>query len=478
MRQAKIVSTIGPASNKVEILEKMIVAGLDVARVNMSHGTHEMHKDVIGNIRKASKNMKKEVAILLDLQGPKIRVDKLEKELVLKEGEEWVVGLTEKRSDYLKYKNYIPTTYENLVEDCHDGAQVLFDDGLIVGEAISRDNDVYRIKIKTGGVLKQNKGINLPDCIVTAHSFTEKDKKDLLFGLENDIDYVALSFVRKKEDVEEVKLFLKNLNKFIPIISKIESPQAIDNIEKIIDISDAIMVARGDMGVELGNHRVPAIQKNIINICNEKAIPVITATQMLETMIENVTPTRAEASDVANAIWDGTDAVMLSGETAMGRYPVKTIEMMVKIIKEAEKKPKERPLLRNMDLSNVSASIMVAASMIAEKVFASRIISLTESGYSCKMISHFRPKTLVIGVTNSQVVSRRMCLYWGVEPFYVPDYDKESFDFNQDVVNRVKNKHQIALKEKIVLTKGDGEFFAQGSSNSVRVTTIKEICEK
>ena len=287
-------------------------------------------------------------------------------------------------------------------------------------------------------------------------------------------DYIALSFVRKKEDILEVKYLLHKLKKNIPIISKIEKPQAVDNIEEILEATDVIMVARGDMGVELGNHLVPAVQKKIIRLCNERYKPVITATQMLESMTDNPTPTRAEASDVANAIWDGTDAVMLSGETASGKYPVETIKMMSRIIEEAEKSPKERPLLRNMDLSNVNASVMVAASMIAEKVDARAIFAVTQSGQSCLKVSLFRPRTFVYGITNQLSTVRKLALYWGVTPFYLSNYDEDNFNFQQDIIKRVKDRFDLTNGDKLVITRGDGKFFSKGSSNSVKVEIIKD----
>ena len=475
MRRAKIVATIGPATNSKEMLAKLIETGVNVCRINMSHGTYEAHQTVINNIREASRNSGYEVGILADLQGPKIRVDKLLEPLKLEDGSEWVIGASKLKDSYPEYaKNYIPTIYENLVADCHDGARILFDDGLLIAEAVKKDREVYKIKIKVGGILKSNKGINLPDCDVSAPAFTEKDKEDLMFALKEGADYIALSFVRKKEDIMTVKALLHSLKVNIPIISKIEKPQAIDNLDEILSVTDMIMVARGDMGVEVGNHLVPAIQKKIISACNNRGIPVITATQMLESMTENPTPTRAEASDVANAIWDGTDAVMLSGETASGKYPLETVRMMDNIVREAERTPKERPLLRHQDLSSVTASIMVAASMIAEKIGAKRILSITESGSSCLRITQFRPSAPVLGITNSLKVARRMCLYWGVSPFIVTDQQKENSEFMKNVLKEVKERLKLKNGDKLVVTKGGGQFFSQGSSNSVKVELIKD----
>jgi len=476
MRKAKIIATIGPSSSSKEVLVELINSGVNVCRVNMSHGTYEAHQEVIKNIRAASVTTGYEVGILADLQGPKIRVDKLPEPLVLKSGSTWVIGSSKLKDKFPEYKDqYIPTIYENLVNDCHDGARILFDDGLIIAKAIARDRDVYKIEVIIGGTLKSNKGINLPDCDVSAPAFTDKDRADLMFALKEGVDFVALSFVRKKEDILAVKSLLHSLRVNIPIISKIEKPQAINNLDEILTVTDMIMVARGDMGVELGNHLVPSSQKYIISKCNQKGIPVITATQMLESMTENPTPTRAEASDVANAIWDGTDAVMLSGETASGKYPIETIKMMDKIVQEAEKTPRERPLLRNQDLSSMTSSIMVAASMIAEKIGAKRIISITESGSSCLKITQFRSSVPVLGITNSIKVARRMCLYWGVSPFIVIDKKEEDNEFYNGVLESVKQKLKLKNGDKIVLTRGDGKFFSKGGSNSVKVELIKDV---
>lgn len=475
MRRAKIVATLGPSSSGIKEIAELIRSGMNVARVNMSHGTHEQHQQLIHNIREASRTVGQEVAVLMDLQGPKIRVDKLGKNLTLKKGETWYIGPTDvldKHKD--KVDRYIPTTYADLASDCQSGTRILFDDGLIQAKAISTSDKLCEIQVTVGGELKSNKGINLPDCEVSAPSFTDKDRRDLMFGLQQDIDAIALSFVRKKEDVEEVKFLLHRFKVDIPIISKIEKPQAIDNLEGILDATDLIMVARGDMGVEVGNHLVPSIQKKIITRCNERHIPVITATQMLETMTHNPEPTRAEASDVANAIWDGTDAVMLSGETAAGDHPALVVRTMSRIIKEAEKTPKERPYLRHMDLSNVNASVMVAASMIAEKVNAKRILSVTESGNSCRKISMFRPLTSVLGVTNSLKTARRLCLYWGVNPYLIHDTNRDDFNFQEHVIQKVKEDKKLVNGDRLVITRGDGRFFSRGSSNSVKVEIIKD----
>jgi pyruvate kinase len=474
-RRAKIVATLGPSSNSTEQIKSLIDAGLNVARMNMSHGTHEAHAQLVKNIREASKLAQKEVAILLDLQGPKIRVDKLPENIILKEEDIWVIGASSVKDNYPQYKdNFIPTVYENLVSDAHVGARILFDDGNMAATAIEKDGDVLKIKISVGGELKSNKGINLPDVNVSAPSLTQKDEEDLYFGLSQGIDYIALSFVRCAEDILKVKYILHKLKVNIPIISKIEKPEAIENIDEIINVSDVIMIARGDMGVEVGNHLVPSIQKNLIERCNQKGVPVITATQMLESMITNAVPTRAEASDVANAIWDGTDAIMLSGETASGKYPVEAITMMSQIVIEAEKKPKVRPYLRDIDLTSVTATNMVAASLVAEKSNAEWIVSITEGGNSCLKISRFRPITRVLGLTNSIHIVRKMCLFWGVEPLLISSESDHVSHWDYEKIKSLAGDLKLINGDRIVITHGDGKYFQHGYSNSIRVEIIRE----
>ncbi len=476
MRKAKIIATLGPSSSDENIITELIKAGVNVVRVNMSHGTYENHKQVISNIRKASMGLNREVSILLDLQGPKIRVDKLKNELELKSGEEWVIGLAKLQDKYPEYANkFIPTMYENLVKDSHEGARVLFDDGKIVAKAIKKDREVLKIHIETGGILKSNKGINLPDCHVSAPSFTKKDKEDLLFALSEGIDYVALSFVREKKDIKDLKALLHSLKINIPVVAKIEKPQAVENLDEILSACDVIMIARGDLAVEVGDHFVPSIQKRIIKKCNEIGKPVITATQMLESMINSPSPTRAEASDVANAIFDGTDAVMLSGETASGKYPIESVKMMAKIIEDAEANSNFKRSFENIDLSNLNTALSQAAASVAEKVGAVRILSMTQSGHSCLKISRFRPLVPIIGVTNDIKTVRRICLYWGVTPFHVKEFGEDNNSLKDFVVDLVRKSLNLKNGDKIVISRGDGPFFSGGTANSVQVEIIKTV---
>ncbi len=475
-RRAKIIGTLGPASSTIEQIQELIETGLDVIRINMSHGLHKDHAEVIKNVRKASKLANKEVGVFADLQGPKIRVDLIDKPLELKQDEEWYIGPTSLQDKYPQYTNYIPTTYKNLVKDCSVGERVLFDDGLLRAIIIEEVDDLLKIKIEVGGMLKANKGINLPDTIVSAPSFTDKDEKDFYFALEQDIDFIALSFVRKKEDINKVKFLLHKMKKRIPIIAKVENPEAIDNLYEIIQAADIVMVARGDMGVELGNHLVPAIQKKIIRWCNEVGKPVITATQMLETMITNFTPTRAEASDVANAVWDGTDLVMLSGETAVGKYPVDVVRTMDEIILEAEKTPKERGHLRDLALPDIQDTVMLTASVSAEKVDAKLIVSVTKSGNSCIKLSRFRPVRPIIGMTNNEKALRKMSILWGVVPYRV-ELDAEK-DTERSLINKVRDEYDLQNGDKIVVTTGVGNLFKSGMANSMKVELITRKVSK
>jgi pyruvate kinase len=473
-RRAKIVATLGPASSSVIMIERLIKAGIDIARVNMSHGTHETHAELIANIRQASKNAKREIGILCDLQGPKIRVSKLPAPLTLESKQNWKL-VPEHLLDHFHddMEKVIPTTYEEILKDIKKGAQILFDDGLLEATVESVESDHAIITIVIGGQLKSNKGINLPTIKVSAPSLTKKDEQDLLFGIQQGADYMALSFVREAKDITYVKQIMAQKNVDIPIVAKIEKPEALKNLEEILEVTDMIMIARGDMGVEVGNHLVPSIQKTIINNCNQKGIPVITATQMLESMITNSRPTRAEASDVANAVWDGTDAVMLSAESASGQYPIEAVEMMDKIICEAEKTPKERPLLRNVNITDITSANQVAAALIAEKVSARWVVALTELGRSCFKMTRFRPRNPVLGITSSLSTVRRMSLYWGITPYLISHRADKTLINDRDIMDELLKKKLLSSGNTVVITHGDGASFSETTTNSIRVEVVK-----
>lgn len=468
-KKAKIIATIGPASNSYPMIEKLILSGVNVFRINMSHGEHKTHLENIRRIRKVSKKISKEVAVLLDIQGPKIRLAKIE-EIKVNKGD--ILKFSPTKAE----EGVVLVDYEFLCQDAKVGDPILIDDGQVMGHVIENYKDYIVVKFDCPGTLKPRKGLNLPKSNLSVKTFTPKDYKDLLFGLKANVDFVALSFVRTDTDILGVKKILHRLKKNIPVIAKIERPEALDNIEKIVGVSDAIMVARGDMGVEVGTDQVPIMQKKIISLCNQRGVPVITATQMLESMINGPTPTRAEASDVANAVWDGTDLLMLSAETASGSYPLEAVQTMVRIIESAEKiaPPKGRGP-KDFEIKSITSSTQYAAAIIAENIGAKYIISVTQMGNSCKKISQFRPKTKVLGVTSSLKIVRRMCLYWGVSPFYFPvNIKNRSIDFleKQMVKHLVKTDH-LKKGDKVVITTGGGTHFTADNSYMVRVDTVK-----
>jgi pyruvate kinase len=418
MRRTKIVATIGPASGSPKIIDELLLAGANVFRLNFSHGTQEEHRAVISDIRGAALRLDLPVAILLDLRGPKIRTGLLEKgSIELKPGQMITITTEEIKGN----ERLISTTYKELPKDVKPGDRILIDDGLmeITVKAVSGNH--VDCEVVYGGILKESKGMNLPGVNVSAPCLSEKDKYDLDFGISQGVDYIALSFVRKAADVVELKDYLKKNGADIPVIAKIEKPEALDNLEAILEESDGIMVARGDLGVELSPEEVPIAQKRMISMANAAGKAVITATQMLESMITNPRPTRAEASDVANAVFDGTDALMLSGETAVGKYPVKAVEMMAKIAVEAEgpalmqqlvKRKKEAP-------SSFSQAVAFASFAAAGELHAKAVVVFSQTGSTAKMVSKLRPTTPIVAFTPLEETKRRLSLIWGVQPFCI-----------------------------------------------------------
>lgn len=415
MRRAKIVSTLGPASSPEPVLEQLITSGVDVFRLNFSHGTRDEHTEIVGRIRSIADRMKRSVAILQDLQGPKIRVGTLEEPVALQEGSKITVTTQETSGTAER----VSTTYEGLPQDVRPTDRVLLDDGnieLMVREVYGFD---VVCEVVVGGILKSNKGINLPGVRVSAPSLTAKDREDLDLGIELDVDYIALSFVREPDDVREVQHIIAQAGKEIPVIAKLERSEAVDHLEEILKVADGVMVARGDLGVEMSPEDVPVIQKRIISAANREGVLVITATQMLESMTDNPRPTRAEASDVANAIFDGTDAVMLSGETAVGKYPVQTVQMMARIIETAEGSVEIDPPLLDPDFGGPASfpdAIGQAAAAVSATVSPKAIVAFTQSGSTARLISKRRPRTPIIAFTPSAGICRQLCLCWGVEP--------------------------------------------------------------
>jgi pyruvate kinase len=422
--RTKVVATIGPASSYPEILKKMIQAGMNVARLNFSHGSYEDHASMISLLRSVSEELDLPVTLLQDLQGPKIRVGELpDGAIALNEGESITLVPI---ADYNGQAHTIPIDYPYLAQDARAGAQVLLDDGLLEFKIEKVEENAVVCRIVEGGILKNRKGVNLPSLNLQLPSMTNKDKEDLEFGLSQGVDWVSLSFVRKADDLRILKAFLAQKGASdVPVIAKIEKPQAIANLETIIEECDGLMVARGDLGVEMSPEKVPMLQKQIIRLCNRRSIPVITATQMLDSMIRNARPTRAEASDVANAIVDGTDAVMLSGESAVGDFPVKSVEMLVKIAEQVEK---DIQFVNHPPAMTDETHALSEALNAIDKILDLRyIVTFTSTGYTAQIAAGERPKSPVVAFTSNEKVYHRLNLIWGVIPILL-DRDADSFE--------------------------------------------------
>ena len=419
MRRAKIVATLGPASSDPSTIQKLLEVGVDVARLNFSHGRLEEHADVLDRIRAASRRLVKAVAVLQDLQGPKIRTGSLRagKVGVLLETGAEIVITTER--EFPGDEKLVSTTYPHLAEDVRAGDRLLIDDGLIELRVLATDAVRVRCEVVEGGVLKEHKGINLPGVSLRAEALSEKDRLDLAFGLAHGVDYVALSFVRAPADVAQCRAEMERNGRVVPIVAKIEKPEALEHIDAIIAEADGIMVARGDLGVEIQPERVPNLQKEILNRANAAGKPVIVATQMLESMIEHPRPTRAEASDVANAIWDGADAVMLSGESASGRYPLLAVQMMDRIVREAERHLRQaRPPAVDgwSGPGPINAVVAGAAVRAAHDAQAVAIVCFTLGGTTARLLAQRRPQVPVVAFSPDQSIRRRLALLWGVVP--------------------------------------------------------------
>ncbi|MCB0490976.1 MAG: pyruvate kinase [Cyclobacteriaceae bacterium] len=420
--RTKIVATVGPASSSKEMLRALVKEGVDVFRINFSHGNHEDKKLVIDQIRELNNEMGTHVAILMDLQGPKIRVNKVEDNVVLRQGQELVITTRE----LLGNNEIVSTSYKDLPKDVKPGERILIDDGKIELSVVEvRDIDIVT-KVIYGGPLTSRKGINLPNSRVSAPSLTEKDLVDLEFGLKNDVNWVALSFVRKAEDINKLRGILDDNNSKARIVAKIEKPEALEDIDNIIEATDAIMVARGDLGVEIWMEDVPIVQKNLIEKCNKASKPVIVATQMMESMIENPRPTRAETNDVANAVMDGADALMLSAETAAGKYPLEVVRSMVRTITSIEKQDSIYYKFRPVDPESpifIHDSLILAACKLAQEVGAKAIVGMTTSGYTAFQSSSHRPNTNIFVFTGNKSILDTMNLVWGTRAYY---YDKQT----------------------------------------------------
>jgi pyruvate kinase len=469
--KTKIVATIGPATSSKEMLTQLIKAGVDVCRINSSHGTHSDHQQVIDAIREINKELNSDICILQDLQGPKLRIGIVENdEVFIEKGKK----ITLTCNEMIGTSEMITIRYIDLAKDVKPGELILLDDGKLELriERIINKTDVEATVIE-GGSLKSKKGFNLPHTDMSFPSLTEKDLLDLDFALENNVEWIGLSFVRKAEDIIDLKRRIAEKGKDCRVIAKIEKPEAVKNIDEIIAVTDAVMVARGDLGVEMPLQDLPIIQKNIIEKCIKSAKPVIVATQMMESMIYNSTPTRAEVSDVANAVIDGADAVMLSAETSVGAFPIKVVETMEKIVRDVEKDRRvyykgTKPTAESDTF--VSDEICFTAVRMSDHLKAKSIVGMTRSGYSALEISSYRPKADIYIFTNNEVLLKAMSLVWGVRGFYYNDYISTDQTFT-DVIEVLK-KNQLVKDGDIVVHTASMPIHKKSMANSIKISIV------
>ncbi|MDQ0191140.1 pyruvate kinase [Alicyclobacillus cycloheptanicus] len=474
MRRTKIVCTIGPASETPEVLRQLIEAGLDVARLNFSHGTYDEHAARIRAIREAAAAVGKHVGIMLDIKGPKIRTGKIEGgEAILEDGAHII--LTTEPLEYGTAER-VSISYEGLVEDVYPGAPIRIDDGLIGLEVEEvRGQDIH-CRVTNGGVLKDRKGINVPGVTLRIPGVTEKDEADIRFGIEQGVDFIAASFVRKAADVLEVRRILEEGGYHADIIAKIETQEGLNRLEEILEVADGMMVARGDLGVEIATEEVPLAQKRMISLCNQAGKPVITATQMLDSMQRNPRPTRAEASDVANAIFDGTDAIMLSGETAAGRYPVESVKMMAQIAERAERAllTAEVPGRHGTVVEKTVTDVIGhAVQTMAADLGVSAILTATTSGHTARMIAKHRPSTFVVAATPLPEVARRLTVSWGVYPVIVPQA-RTTDEVLETTVSGALDAGYVKHGDLVFIVAGV-PVGQRGTTNLIKVHTIGDV---
>jgi pyruvate kinase len=475
-RRTKIVATIGPATLKPGVLRQLIQAGATTLRLNFSHGTHEDHQRSIRLIRQTAFELNQPVGILQDLQGPKIRLGKYKcQSITLQTGDSYI--LTSREVECNQEIGYI--SYEYLADELPEGSRILLDDGKVEMrvEKIDRQNRDLHCRVIVGGVLSSNKGVNFPGVYLSVKALTDKDKTDLMFGLDQGVDWIALSFVRNPQDILEIKDLIASTGKSVPVIAKIEKHEAIEEMEAILSLCNGVMVARGDLGVELPAEDVPILQKRLIATANQLGIPIITATQMLDSMANNPRPTRAEVSDVANAILDGTDAVMLSNETAVGQYPVEAVATMARIAERIEQEDihahiQQRPNTKQ----SIPNSISSAVSQIAEQLEAAAIMTLTKTGATARNVSKFRPQTPILAITPLVDVARQLQLVWGVKPIVMLDLPSTSQTF-QAAMNMAQENRLLVDGDLVVMTAGTLQGVA-GSTDLIKVEVVKAILGK
>ncbi len=469
--RTKIVATLGPASRDEEVLRNLIKEGADAVRLNFSHGDYDDHLQYVQGVRTVAAACQRHTAIIADLQGPKIRTGRLVggTPIQLVAGGELVITV----EDIPGTGERVSTTYQSLPDDVKPGDRIFVDDGKMELEALATTASQVRCKIIIGGLLGEHKGINLPGVAISAPALTDKDRRDLQFALENQVDYVALSFVRSADDLRELKALIQDAGADIPVIAKLEKPEAIRHLDEILDVADAVMVARGDLGVELPPEQVPVLQKQIINLCSRLRKPVITATQMLDSMRDHPRPTRAETSDVANAIFDGTDAVMLSGETAIGQYPVESVAMMRRIAAAAEQEQLAGRHLRTETTSeflDFADALSRAAARIAEDVKANAIIAFTQSGSTARLASKCRPRCPIVAATPLASTARRSSLYWGVYPMLI-EPARSTDDMIAEIERRVRDLGVVKSGDVAIITAGS-PIGAPGTTNMMKLQVI------
>lgn len=477
MKRTKIICTLGPASSKKTVLKAMMRAGMDIARFNFSHGSHEEHRGRVDMIKNLREELNIPVAMLLDTKGPEIRTKLLKdhKKVMLETGSEFTLTTGDIEGDETR----VAITYENLYKDVKKGGKILIDDGLIELEVEKVEGTEIVCTVINGGELGEKKGVNVPNVKIKLPALTEKDKEDIRFGIKQGFDFIAASFVRTADCIREIKSMLDSEGSAIKVIAKIENAEGIDNLDEIIAVADGIMVARGDMGVEIPAQEVPHIQKEIIRKCNEACKTVITATQMLDSMIRNPRPTRAEVTDVANAVYDGTDAVMLSGETAMGKYPVDALKMMVSIVEETEAyldySAYRRRKVTEENMKNISNAVCSASVSTAHDIGADYIIAPSITGFTSMMLSKWRPAARIIGMSPSTTTVRQMMLQWGVTPVW--SRRAESTDeLIENSLEELKSSGVIKSGDLAVITAGIVTYArrheAATATNIMRVVSV------
>lgn len=478
MKKTKVVCTMGPNTNDRELMRKLIQNGMDVARFNFSHGDHEEHKGRMDLLKQLREEEHANTAILLDTKGPEIRTGVLKdgKKVMLETGQTFILTTEQIEGD----EKRVSISYEGLTEDVDAGKTILIDDGLIGLKVVSKKGKDIVCEVVNGGELGEKKGVNVPNVPVRLPAITEKDKEDIKFGVEQGIDFIAASFVRNAECVLEIRAYLKKLNApYIPIIAKIENAEGIRNIDEVIRAADGIMVARGDLGVEIPAEEVPYLQKMMIQKCNNNFKTVITATQMLDSMIRNPRPTRAEVTDVANAVYDGTDAVMLSGETAQGKYPLEALQMMVHIIENTEQHLDYDSILEKAGghiKNNLSSAIGYSSVLAAANLNAKCIITPSVSGATTRVVSNLRPKQDILGITPNERTLRRMSIYWGVRPLKTMKFNTTD-DICNGAIELATVKQYIEPGDVVVLTAGiPSQNISQEhttTSNMMRIATVE-----